>query len=88
MDTLTQGVKVAIGGGKGEGGELADQGGGEFWDPVDVSTGQSAEESGDGGRTKGAMVVGDKTCKGERAQGEKSCGGGGKSVRLGCREKP
>jgi len=85
---LTQCVKVAIGGGKGEGGELADQGGGEFWDPVDVSTGQSAKEGGDGGRTKGAMVVGDKTCKGERAQGEKSCGGGGKSVRLGRREKP
>ena len=67
---MTQCVKVAIGGGKGEGGELADQGGGEFWDPVDVSTGQSAKEGGDGGRAKGSMVVGDKTCKGERAQGE------------------
>ena len=85
---MTQCVKVAIGGGKGEGGEFADQGGSEFRDPVDVSTGQGAKEGGEGGRAKGAMVVGDKTCKGERAQGDMSCGGGGKRVRLGCREKP
>ena len=39
IDTLTQGVKVAIGGGEGEGGEFADESGGEFGDPVDVSTG-------------------------------------------------
>jgi hypothetical protein len=85
---LTQCVKVAIGGGKGAGGEFADQGGSEFRDPVDVSTGQGAKEGGEGGRAKGAMVVGDKTCKRERAQREKSGGGGGNSMRLGRREKP
>ena len=79
---------MAVGCGEGEGGELADQGGGEFRDPVDVSTGQGAKEGGEGGRAKGAMVVCDKACEGERAQREKSCGGGGKSVRLGRREKP
>ena len=57
-------------------------------DPVDISTGQGANESGDGGRAKGTMMVGDKTCKGERAQREKGGGGGGKIVRLRCREEP
>ena len=85
---MTQCVKVSVGGGKGEGGELADQGGGEFRDPVDISTGQGTKESGDGGRAKGTMMVGDKTCKGERAQREKGGGGGGKIVRLRCREEP
>ena len=85
---MTQCVKVSVGGGKGERGELADQGGGEFRDPVDISTGQGTKESGDGGRAKGTMMVGDKTCKGERAQREKGGGGGGKIVRLRCREEP
>ena len=42
---------------------------------MDISTGQGTKESGDRGRAKGTMVVGDKTCKGERAQREKDCGG-------------
>ncbi len=36
---LTECVKVAVGGGEGKGGELVDEGGGEFGDPVNVSTG-------------------------------------------------
>ena len=84
---MTQGVKVAIGGGKGEGGEFSDEGGGEFRDPVDVSTGQGTKESGDGGRAKSAMVVGDKACKGKRVEREKGGGGGGRG-RVGHREKP
>jgi hypothetical protein len=85
---LTQGVKVAIGGGKGEGGDFSDEGGGEFRDPVDVSTGQGTKESGDRGRSKGTMVVGDKACKGKRVEREKGSVGGGKRVRVGYREKP
>ncbi len=38
-DTLTQGVKVTVGGSEGEGGEFADEGGNELGDPVDVTTG-------------------------------------------------
>jgi hypothetical protein len=38
-DTLPACVTVAGGGGEGKGGKLADEGGGEFGDPVDVSTG-------------------------------------------------
>ena len=79
---------MAIGGGKGEGGEFSDEGGGEFRDPVDVSTGQGTKESGDGGRAKSAMVVGDKACKGKRVEREKGSVGGGKRVRVGYREKP
>ena len=70
------------------GGEFSDEGEGEFRDPVDVSTGQGAKEGGERGRAKGVMVVGDKTCKRERAQREKSSGGGGNSMRLGRGEKP
>ena len=69
---------MAIGGGKGEGGEFSDEGGGEFRDPVDVSTGQGTKESGDRGRAKGAMVVGNKACKGKGVEREKGGVGGGK----------
>ncbi len=37
--TLTQGVKVAVGGSEGEERKLSDEGGSELGDPVNVTTG-------------------------------------------------
>ncbi len=55
---MTQGVKVAVRVREGEGGEFANKGWSELGDPVDVTTGQGAEEGRESGRAKRAMVVG------------------------------
>ncbi len=72
---MAQGVKVAIRGREGEGGKFADKGGSELRDPVDVTTGQGAEESRDGGRAERAMVISYEAGEGERAQREKGSRG-------------
>jgi hypothetical protein len=72
---LTECVKVAVGGGEGKGGEVADEDGGEFGYPVDVSTGYNTEEGGDGGRAERAVVIGDKAGKWEGVDREQSSEG-------------
>ncbi len=56
--------------GEREGWELANEGGGQLRNPVDISTGQGAEEGGERGGAKAAVKVRDKAGLRETTDGE------------------
>ncbi len=55
---------------------------------MDITTGEGADESGEGRRSKAAMPVRDKASERKRVEWKKSSGGGWRKERGGSKEKP